>query len=79
MYLTHVSAMEWALDHMNESQTAWIGQRDWCIEFLKPLVYNLLSDSPYNYQFSVAVELESDRDLSFAQLLFSDSYLEIAE
>lgn len=79
MYLTQNSAMEWSLAHMNASQIHWLGRHNWNIEFVKPLVYSLLSDSPYNYQFSVSVDLESDRDLDFAQLLFSDSYLEIAE
>lgn len=77
MYLTENSAMEWSLAHMDDSQIYWLSRHNWNIEFVKPLVYNLLSDSPYNYQFSVAVELKSERDLDYARLLFSDSYLEI--
>ena len=79
MYLTQTTAMEWALNHMNEAQTNWISRRNWQISFLKPHVYNMLSDSPINYQFCVEVEVNPNRELSFVQLLFADSYIEIIE
>ena len=60
---------------MNDSQINWIGRRNWSIEFVKPLI----NDSQYNLDFSVAVELVSDRDLCYSQLLFADAHLEISE
>lgn len=79
MYITQNCAMEWSLAHMDASQIHWLSRHNWNIRFVKPLVYNLLSDSLYNFRFSVAVEPKSERDLDYARLLFSDSYLEIIE
>lgn len=79
MYLTQATATEWSLKHLNESQINWLGRRNWEISFLKPQVYNLLSDSPINYQFCLVADVQSSSDLSFAQLLFSDCYLEVSE
>jgi len=77
MYLTQVSAMEWSVRHLNESQLAWLARRNWDVLLLKPL--QRVTDSWINRHFCIVTEIHSSKELSFAQLLFADCVLEVAE
>ncbi len=77
MYLSQLTAMEWALDNMTETQIQWLARRNWYIDFAKHVFAT--GDDLINYHFFIAAELKDSKDLSFAQLLFSDADLAVVE
>jgi hypothetical protein len=76
MHLTQVSAMEWSLKHLNESQLSWLARRNWDISNCRPYTNWSISDPTINRHFCIVTEIQTPSDLSFAQLLFADCHLE---
>jgi hypothetical protein len=77
MFLTNLTAMQWAIDNMNATQIKWLSQRDWDIS-TKHKPNNLLEikNHPWVYEFCIFTNIKNERDLMFAQLIFSDCRLE---
>ena len=77
MYLNNLTAMSWAIKNMNTPQIEWLSRRNWNINTqYKPQDFHEINDDPWVYEFCICATVNSDQDLMFAQLIFSDCRLE---